>query len=116
MDFDISFPISEGPELLAKLKALLHAWKMESAFFGHAGDGNWHVHVFHEPGLPPSHELVDEFDEILTAHRGHISGEHGIGRIHSSRFAKKADAGYRWLFETVKAHLDPAGQLPSLFS
>jgi FAD/FMN-containing dehydrogenase len=115
MDFDISFPILEGPELLAKLKALLNARKLESAFFGHAGDGNWHVHVFHEPGFQLSHVLVDEFDEILTAHRGHISGEHGIGRIHRPRFAKKADAGYRWLYESVKAQLDPTGQLPSLF-
>jgi FAD/FMN-containing dehydrogenase len=114
-DLDISFPISRGSELLSELKKFLNSHKLESAFFGHAGDGNWHIHVFYDDKNPFDGALSATFDSILFKHEGHISGEHGIGRIHKERFVKYKNADYKMLYLSIKSHLDPKNQLPSIF-
>jgi len=115
IDLDISFPLRNTSSLLYELKALLNKHKLESAFFGHAGDGNWHIHVFYDDSNPINDLLIDEFDSILSKYDGHISGEHGIGEVHKNRFIKIKDKFYQELYMTMKSHLDPYFQLPSLF-
>jgi glycolate oxidase len=115
IDLDISFPLNAGAELLTELKYFLNSHNLESAFFGHAGDGNWHIHVFYNDKNPFDLQLSIAFDAILLKHKGHISGEHGIGRIHKERFVKYKDAHYKRLYQSIKSHLDPKNQLPSIF-
>jgi FAD/FMN-containing dehydrogenase len=115
IDLDISFPLKQSTELLVNLKKYLSNLGRESVFFGHAGDGNWHIHVFYDEQTPLNEELITGFDDILFKHGGHISGEHGIGRIHKSRFKKFIDNNYKLLYLSIKAHLDPSNKLPSLF-
>ena len=115
IDLDISFPLRNTSSLLYELKALLNKHKLESAFFGHAGDGNWHIHVFYDDSNPINDLLIDEFDAILSKYDGHISGEHGIGEVHKTRFIKMKDKFYQELYMTMKSHFDPYFQLPSLF-
>lgn len=115
IDLDISFPLSKSAELLSALKALLNRHGLESAFFGHAGDGNWHIHIFYDDANPFKDEISAAFDELLFSHGGHISGEHGIGRIHKQRFVEFKDNHYKALYLALKAHLDPKNQLPSIF-
>jgi len=115
IDLDISFPISHSAGLLSELKNFLNTQRLESAFFGHAGDGNWHIHVFYDTLNPFDEQLSSDFDTILIKYGGHISGEHGIGRIHKNRFIKFKDESYKVLYHTLKSHLDPKNQLPSIF-
>jgi FAD/FMN-containing dehydrogenase len=115
IDLDISFPIRNTANLLSELKNLLNEYSFESAFFGHAGDGNWHIHVFYDDSNPIPEELIEQFDAILLKYRGHISGEHGIGEIHKKRFVKTISYFHKELYKTIKSHLDPHFQLPSLF-
>lgn len=115
VDLDISFPVAYSLEILAELKVLLNTYNVESIFFGHAGDGNWHIHIFYD-NLNPFNELMSsEFDLILLKYGGHISGEHGIGRMHKNRFIKIKDEGYQNLYGVLKKYLDPKNQLPSIF-
>lgn len=115
IDLDISFPLRNTSDLLSELKNLLNENKFESAFFGHAGDGNWHIHVFYDDSNPISEEIIQLFDAILLKYGGHISGEHGIGEIHKKRFVKTMDDFHQELYKCIKSHLDPHFQLPSLF-
>lgn len=115
IDFDISFPVKNGAKLLSKLKNLLNSLGMESAFFGHAGDGNWHIHVFYEEEDQITGKMVNSFDELLFKYEGHISGEHGIGRLHKKRFTAHKEQYYQSLYSALKSHLDPKNQLPSIF-
>lgn len=115
IDLDISFPLNKSAALLSALKYLLNLHGLESAFFGHAGDGNWHIHIFYDNENPFNAEISAAFDEVLFSHGGHISGEHGIGRIHKQRFVEFKDNHYKALYLALKAHLDPKNQLPSIF-
>ncbi len=115
IDLDISFPLLHSASLLTELKSLLNAQNIESSFFGHAGDGNWHIHVFYDEGKQVSEAIISEFDSILMKYEGHISGEHGIGRIHKKRFAKFKDVHYQSIYHAIKSNLDPNNKLPSLF-
>jgi FAD/FMN-containing dehydrogenase len=115
IDLDISFPLLNTSSLLYELKILLNEHKFESAFFGHAGDGNWHIHVFYDNSNPINDILIDAFDAILLKYEGHISGEHGIGEVHKKRLIKIKDKYYQDLYISIKSHLDPYFQLPSLF-
>jgi FAD/FMN-containing dehydrogenase len=115
IDFDISFPLKNTTKLLTELKSHLNKHHLTSAFFGHAGDGNWHIHVFHEQSEKIKDEVIDDFDFILKKYNGHISGEHGIGEIHKNRFIKMKDKAHQDLYKSIKSHLDPNFQLPSLY-
>ena len=115
IDLDISFPLRNTADLLSELKNLLNEYTFESAFFGHAGDGNWHIHVFYDDSNPISDDVIEQFDAILLKYGGHISGEHGIGEIHKKRFVKTMSDFHKELYKTIKSHLDPHFQLPSLF-
>jgi len=115
IDLDISFPVQKGASLLPALKTLLNQHQLESAFFGHAGDGNLHIHIFYDDVNPFVEEISFAFDRILMENGGHISGEHGIGRIHKERFVEFKDNHYKALYLALKAHLDPKNQLPSIF-
>jgi glycolate oxidase len=115
IDLDISFPLRNTADLLSELKNLLNEYSFESAFFGHAGDGNWHIHVFFDDSNPIPKELIEQFDNILLKYKGHISGEHGIGEIHKKRFIKTMDDFHKGLYKSIKSYFDPHFQLPSLF-
>ena len=115
IDLDISFPLKNSSKLLTELKSLLIRKQIESAFFGHAGDGNWHIHVFYEKSDKIDEQIIEEFDVILKQYDGHISGEHGIGEIHKNRFIKMKDKSHQELYKSIKSHLDPKFQLPSLY-
>ena len=77
--------------------------------FGHLGDGNVHVNV---TGVAPDADDVDEAVlELVAAHGGSISAEHGIGTakkrwLHLNRSASELAA-----MRAIKAALDPAGIL-----
>lgn len=115
IDLDISFPLRNTANLLSELKNLLNKHHLESVFFGHAGDGNWHIHVFYDDSNPIQEIVFEAFDTILRKYQGHISGEHGIGEIHKKRFIQSTDKIYQEIYKSIKSHFDPNFQLPSLF-
>jgi glycolate oxidase len=115
-DLDISFPIEKGPELLLKLRSMFLAAGIESAFFGHAGDGNWHIHAFHAGNSPSElKNLLSTFDLLLRECGGHLSGEHGIGRIHMTRYRSVTGTSKSRYFSAIKTMFDPGGRLPDFF-
>ncbi len=82
---DICVPRSALPEMLRRIGQLAAGTDIETATFGHAGDGNLHVNLLidqdrHEPRVADRiHQTVTRLFEETVALGGTLSGEHGIG-------------------------------------
>jgi FAD/FMN-containing dehydrogenase len=85
--------------------------------FGHAGDGNIHCNVSQPIGADCQGFLVrwDEINaivhEIVVAHQGSISAEHGIGQLKRDLLPKVKDKAAIEVMRAIKQALDPKGIL-----
>lgn len=112
--FDISLPIGDMPDYLAKLETALAAQWAENALvvFGHLGDGNLHVIVGVGDGAETTRHAVEEtVYSLLVPYSGSITAEHGVGLekrafLHYSRSPEELA-----LMRTLKQALDPQGLL-----
>jgi FAD/FMN-containing dehydrogenase len=108
---DVTLPSAALAPFLAEVPAVVRrvvpgadVW-----LFGHAADGNIHVNV---TGVAPDDEAADDAVlDLVAAHGGSISAEHGIGRakvrwLHLNRSAAEIAA-----FRAIKRALDPDGIL-----
>jgi FAD/FMN-containing dehydrogenase len=92
------------PEAVAR-----HVPGARIVLWGHLGDGNLHVNVL---GADPEDERVDDAVlELVAAHGGSISAEHGVGvakrdRLHLTRSPEELE-----VMASLKRALDPAGTL-----
>jgi FAD/FMN-containing dehydrogenase len=116
---DIALPVARLSKFCAELEALLASrypdWEL--CLFGHIGDGNLHVNIMKPEGLSKeeflarTHEADKDLFELVQAHQGSVSAEHGIGLL------KKPWLGYTrspteiGLMRQVKGMLDPHGVL-----
>ena len=114
---DISVPIGRvagfvaaGEETVARIDPA-----MRTNCFGHLGDGNLHYNVF-----PPHGRSKDEFanrrsqvkeaiHDLVHAHGGSISAEHGIGRFKTGDLVRYGDPAKLAAMRAIKAALDPSG-------
>jgi FAD/FMN-containing dehydrogenase len=108
---DVTLPESALPAFVREVRdAVAHlAPDARTWLFGHVGDGNVHVNV---TGLAPEDDRVDgAVLELVAAHGGSISAEHGIGVakldwLHLNRSPEELA-----VFRAVKGALDPDGTL-----
>jgi FAD/FMN-containing dehydrogenase len=78
--------------------------------FGHFADGNIHVNLLDaEPSI--AHELTDTVFELVSAHHGSISAEHGIGRAKSPWIALGRTETDIAAMKLIKSSWDPRGIL-----
>ncbi len=91
---DISIRISRMPDFLEKMEAMFkeRAPGFEVLWFGHLGDGNLHINIFHPAGRPKDQLGMEDFvrrGESLSGHLfalvgefgGSVSAEHGAGLL-----------------------------------
>jgi glycolate oxidase len=80
---DIVIPPRAQEELIAFTQDLRARYGLATPVFGHAGDGNFHVHVMYRAGdagdRAKAEKAVTEIMEKVVSLGGAISGEHGIG-------------------------------------
>jgi len=84
---DVVVPRSKIAEFVEKTKDIASAYGISLVVYGHAGDGNVHLHPMGrdvEGGREKVKELLIEIFKVGVSLGGTISGEHGIG------FAKRA--------------------------
>ncbi len=115
---DIAVPLGEIPDFIAEAGAALARagdWRINC--FGHLGDGNLHYNVF-----PPKGRARGDFDnrraeiktlvhDLVDAHGGSVSAEHGIGRLKVGDLERYGDATKLAAMRAIKAALDPLGIL-----
>lgn len=114
---DVSVALSDIPRLIDALRGMLTrrfpGWMHQA--YGHAGDGNVHFNALPPDGLDDARcrEIGQQIEgaifEIVEGLGGSFSAEHGIGRTKLGRFQASLSDPHRYLIETLKHTLDPAG-------
>lgn len=85
-EVDTVVPRARLPELLAKVKKVCQNYGLQSACYGHAGDGNLHVNII-KANLTNEYwkkEVPKAIREIFLEVKslgGTLSGEHGVGYV-----------------------------------
>jgi len=115
---DIAVPVAAMPDFIAKATPVIEArWSGSRVLaFGHLGDGNVHFNVrapiggdsaaWADTNGPAITAMVN--DEV-TAARGSIAAEHGIGSVKAAELARVGDPGKLAAIRAIKAALDPLG-------
>jgi len=83
--------------------------------YGHLGDGNIHLHVRAQerdgPGWIEGEGKVisRRVHDLVAAHGGSISAEHGIGQMKRDELARLAGPARIGALRAIKAAMDPKG-------
>ncbi len=116
---DISVPVSAIPAFLVAAEHALRAALPGLRFvtFGHLGDGNLHYNLAAPEGADaeafmPNATVANRIvHDLVAAHGGSISAEHGIGQLKRGELVRYKSAVEIELMRSVKAMLDPQGIL-----
>lgn len=116
---DVALPIAELPAFCAALERVFEERHpgFEICLFGHIGDGNLHVNVMKPDAMPKEeflarvHEADRALFELVRAHAGSISAEHGIGLLKKEWLGYSRSPAELAIFRALKASLDPHGIL-----
>lgn len=111
--FDIGIPTARIGDFVEACKADLTArWATaETAFFGHIGDSNLHLHVKVTDGEQPQTEIEDVVYGTVRAWSGTVSAEHGIGVIKRRYLGHSRTPEEIAVMRAIKHVLDPKGLL-----
>lgn len=112
LKFDVSLPLSIIPAFAADSAALIaeHAPDAIPVLFGHIGEGNLHLNVL-RCGAEQEAHLYAAMMELIAAHGGNVSSEHGVGsRKRAYLPMARSDADIAAM-RTIKAAFDPTGYL-----
>ena len=114
---DISVPVSALPAFVAEASAWVHAHVPEGTLvaYGHAGDGNLHFNINWlgavAAGAIASQEplIRRAIHDLVAAHGGSISAEHGIGQLKVAELQHYTPAIELDMMRAIKRALDPKG-------
>ncbi len=108
---DVTLPLAALGAFERQVRAVVAAASpgATAVLFGHVGDGNLHVNVV---GPAADDESVDgAVLELVAAHDGSISAEHGIGRAKVPWLGLSRSAAEVAAMRALKGALDPRGVL-----
>lgn len=114
---DVSVPVASIPAFMQEAEeAVLQAMPgARVCAFGHLGDGNIHYNISQPIGADKA-EFIGRWREINTivhdivrAHGGSISAEHGVGQLKRDELAASRPAIETELMARIKRAFDPAG-------
>jgi len=114
---DISVPVSAIARFLEDAARELQAALPGVRFvtFGHLGDGNLHYNLAAPEGIDPESFLANTARvnrivyDLVAAHGGSVSAEHGVGQQKREELVRYKSAVELDLMRAVKDALDPAG-------
>ncbi|MEU4208445.1 FAD-binding and (Fe-S)-binding domain-containing protein [Streptomyces sp. NPDC026206] len=105
-------PARLGP-YLRDFRALLGRYGLRGAPYGHFGDGCVHVRLdvdlLSAEGVRRYREFSADMAELVVAHGGSLSGEHGDGQARAELLPRMYGPEVVGLFERFKDLWDPAG-------
>ncbi len=110
---DVAVPRSRLVTVLERIESIGRALGLESATYGHAGDGNLHVtFLWDDPGLADAAARArEQVMRLALEVDGTVSGEHGIGSVNRRYLAMELDGEAMALTRGLKRLLDPASIL-----
>ncbi|MDG9707548.1 FAD-binding and (Fe-S)-binding domain-containing protein [Streptomyces sp. DH10] len=108
---DCAVPPARLGAYLRDFRALLGAHGLRGTPYGHFGDGCIHVRIdfdlLTQPGIARFRRFSEELAELVVAHGGSLSGEHGDGQARAELLPKMYGREMVGLFERVKGVWDP---------
>jgi glycolate oxidase len=113
---DVVVPRSEIARYVEDIKKLEPKYGIPVVVYGHAGDGNVHLHPVckdmpYSTWIKRLPRLMREIYVLGTRYGGALSAEHGIGTDKKSYFNDIADPELLLTMKKIKAALDPNGIL-----
>jgi FAD/FMN-containing dehydrogenase/Fe-S oxidoreductase len=108
---DAAVPPEKLGSYLRQLFALMGEYGYRSPMYGHFGQGCVHLRINFDlesaPGIRAFREFIDRATDIVIAHGGSISGEHGDGKARSALLPKMFGPELMQAFLEFKALWDP---------
>ncbi|OIK24350.1 FAD-binding oxidoreductase [Streptomyces malaysiense] len=108
---DCAVPPARLGAYLRDFRALLSSHGLRGTPYGHFGDGCIHVRIdfdlLTEPGIGRFRRFSEELADLVVAHGGSLSGEHGDGQARAELLPRMYGAETVRLFERAKALWDP---------
>ncbi len=110
---DIVVPLAELEGVIAAIEDVALRYRVTLPLFGHAGDGNVHVHIVREQreDLGYVQPLRNEVYDIAMKAGGVITGEHGIGKVRLETLQRFVSRQELELMKSIKRVFDPNGIL-----
>ncbi|MEV8087975.1 FAD-binding and (Fe-S)-binding domain-containing protein [Streptomyces nigra] len=108
---DCAVPPARLGAYLREFRALLAAHGLRGAPYGHFGDGCIHVRIdfdlLTERGVGRFRRFSEELADLVVAHGGSLSGEHGDGQARAELLPRMYGEETVRLFERAKGVWDP---------
>ena len=109
---DVAVPRSEIARYVEEIKKLEPRYGIPVVIYGHAGDGNVHLHPIckdmpYSTWIKRLPRLMHDIYRIGAKYGGAVSAEHGIGTDKKSYFNEFADPSLLQTMKKIKAALDP---------
>ncbi|MGW2581729.1 FAD-binding and (Fe-S)-binding domain-containing protein [Streptomyces virginiae] len=110
---DCAVPPARLGAYLREFRALLAAHGLRGSPYGHFGEGCVHVRIDFDlvsaPGIARFRTFSEELADLVVAHGGSLSGEHGDGQARAELLPKMYGPDLIRLFGAYKDVWDPAG-------
>jgi FAD/FMN-containing dehydrogenase/Fe-S oxidoreductase len=112
---DAAVPPEKLGSYLRQLWALMKDYGYRSPMYGHFGQGCVHTRINFdlesEPGIRKFRAFLDAATDIVIAHGGSISGEHGDGRARAALLPKMFGPDLMQAFRAFKSLWDPDNRM-----
>ncbi|MGJ8638166.1 MAG: FAD-binding oxidoreductase [Opitutaceae bacterium] len=112
---DVVVPIEKQAELIRYTIALKKEIGLATPTFGHAGDGNLHVHIMYDRGCKADAQKakagIQKLMQKVVDLGGVITGEHGVGLAKAPFMSMQHNKAEIAQMKAVKAAMDPKGIL-----
>ncbi|GLZ49214.1 lactate dehydrogenase [Actinomycetospora sp. NBRC 106375] len=112
---DAAVPPAQMGSYLREFDALLRRHGRQGAYYGHFGDGCLHVRIDFDlltrPGLANFRAFLTDAADLVAAHGGSVSGEHGDGQARAELLARTYSPELLGAFKDFRAAWDPEGRM-----
>ncbi|MFI6024522.1 FAD-binding and (Fe-S)-binding domain-containing protein [Amycolatopsis magusensis] len=112
---DAAVPPERLGAYLREFKQLMAAHGRQSVVYGHYGEGCLHMRLdfdmLSRPGLAGFRKFLEEAADLVAAHGGSLSGEHGDGQARSELLPRMYSPEMMALFARFKGIFDPGGMM-----
>ena len=109
---DVAVPPAKLRDLMDTVDEIALRYGVDLPVYGHAGDGNLHVHIMRDVGSLEVAEMIRQ-DVYVAAVRlgGTITGEHGVGKLRARSLGLVLSEKHLEIMRKIKKILDPNGIL-----
>jgi glycolate oxidase len=106
---DIAVPVSELVTVVDRVEEIAKRDKLFLPVFGHAADGNLHIHIMKREGDTADYveALRNEIYRVAIDAGGVITGEHGIGKIRTAKLQSSLTKEEIALMTAIERIFDP---------